>query len=196
MNKNKIISFFNALAPDWDKETIKEAEKINLILDLAGIRKGSSVLDVACGTGVLIQDYLDRQAEYICGVDFSSEMIAAAIKKFKNSHKTELFCDDIESFSSDRKFDCAMIYNAFPHFTNTKAIIRNIASLLKPGGRLTVAHNMGIEMLSKHHSGVAADISRPLITADEMQKLFSEENLETDVKISEEGIYVVSAIKK
>ncbi|MBQ8029163.1 MAG: class I SAM-dependent methyltransferase [Clostridia bacterium] len=195
MNKQDIISFFNALAPTWDSGTIKEKDKIKKIFDLGDISENCKVLDVACGTGVLISDYIDRKVKSITGIDISPAMIKIAKEKFSSFSDVSFVCGDIESAAFEEKFDRVMIYNAFPHFSNPENVIENIAGLLSSGGRLTVAHNMGIEELEKHHSTIKADVSKRLPEADEMEKLF-QPYFETDVKISEKDIYIVSGVKK
>ena len=57
----EVIAFFNRLAPDWDAEMIRNDAVIDVILDNARVTGGKDVLDVACGTGVLIPDYLKRK---------------------------------------------------------------------------------------------------------------------------------------
>ena len=60
MNKQDVIRFFDRLAPQWDADMVRNETVIAKILDGAGIRSGIHVLDVACGTGVMIPDYLSR----------------------------------------------------------------------------------------------------------------------------------------
>ena len=55
MNKKEIAAFFDRMAPEWDANMIKSDEKINFILDAAGVKENSVVLDVACGTGVMFR---------------------------------------------------------------------------------------------------------------------------------------------
>lgn len=57
MNKKEIAAFFDRMAPEWDANMIKSDEKINFILDAAGVKENSVVLDVACGTGVMFPYY-------------------------------------------------------------------------------------------------------------------------------------------
>ena len=56
----EVIEFFDRLASGWDAEMVRSDEIIRIILDNAGVTAGKNVLDVACGTGVLIPDYLER----------------------------------------------------------------------------------------------------------------------------------------
>ena len=56
MDKNEVISFFDIHSTTWDENMEKDDSKMNEILDVAKISSGNSVLDIACGTGVMI-DY-------------------------------------------------------------------------------------------------------------------------------------------
>ena len=82
MNKQKITAFFDALAPQWDADMIRDDAIIGKILDGAEVASGKRILDVACGTGVLFGDYLARGAAEITGVDISMEMVKIAREKF------------------------------------------------------------------------------------------------------------------
>ena len=70
MNKTDIIEFFDRCALGWDAETVKNERLIETILDNALVEQGKDVLDVACGTGVLFEDYLKRGAA-VTAVDIS-----------------------------------------------------------------------------------------------------------------------------
>ena len=81
MNKKDITEFFDRLASCWDDNMIRNEEAIELILDKGGIKEGTTVLDIACGTGVLFPDYISRGA-LVTGIDISAEMVKAAKEKF------------------------------------------------------------------------------------------------------------------
>lgn len=49
-----------------------------------------SVLDVACGTGVLIPDYLERGAAQVTAIDIAPEMVRIAREKFPQENVTVL----------------------------------------------------------------------------------------------------------
>ena len=112
MVKKQIITFFDDRASDWDIYQERNEEAIAFILDKGEITKGKNVLDVACGTGILFKDYLNRGA-VVTGVDISSGMLRVAKEKFPD---IELICADAEEYVFEKKYDSVMIYNAFPHF--------------------------------------------------------------------------------
>ena len=95
MNKKEIISFFDKMAPDWDSRLVVDIEKISFILDRAGIKENCTVLDVACGTGVLFPYYLRRNVSRVIGVDISPNMTRLAVAKNRDV-RVEVICADIE----------------------------------------------------------------------------------------------------
>lgn len=207
MDKRDIIEFFDRYAPQWDAEMIRNDEIIGKILDGAKVGAGKTVLDVACGTGVLIPDYLKRDVAAVTGVDISSEMIRIAREKFQGENasgqtssgeeKTELsfMCADAAEVSFEQQFDCIMIYNAFPHFSEPEKIIHTLAGYLKPGGMLTVAHGMSRAKIDAHHEGAASRVSLGLMHEDELADIFAKD-LEVIVKISDERMYQVTGAKR
>lgn len=191
MKKQDIISFFDECAPRWDNDLIRNDRVINKILDNGGIEKGVRVLDVACGTGVLFPDYIKRGA-VVTAVDISHEMVKIAKKKFPDIN---IICGDFEEIDFAEKFDSVMIYNAFPHFPNPQKLIEKLSTLLREGGRLSVAHGMSREALQKHHSGKAKKVSLELPEAQKLAKSFVP-YFKVDVIISDNEMYQVSGIKK
>ena len=110
MNKREIIAYFDARAPEWDARMVRSDSKIAFILDAAGVRPGVSVLDVACGTGVLFGDYLARDAARVTGVDISPEMARIAVSKLRDP-RVEVLCGDVEELAPPRRYDCCVVYN-------------------------------------------------------------------------------------
>lgn len=81
IDKRDVQAFFDRLAPDWDADMVRNEAVIARILDNAGVCDGCTVLDVACGTGVLFGDYVKRGAARVTAVDLSPEMAARAAER-------------------------------------------------------------------------------------------------------------------
>ena len=194
MNKKEIRAFFDRAAPDWDSHLVVDNEKINFILNKAGIAENCTVLDVACGTGVLFPHYLHRNVSHVTGVDISPNMTRIAAAKNRDI-RVEVICADIETLPVHRRCDCCVVYNAFPHFPHPQALIACLASWVTPGGRLTVAHSMSLAALKKHHEGPAEHVCREMLEAHELAKLFAPW-FAVDCAVSDDEKYVVSGVRK
>ncbi len=121
IEQKDVIAFFDERAGEWDAGMVRSDEKIGRILDNAAVCEGSRVLDIACGTGVLIGDYLRRNVESVTAVDISPEMVRIARKKFPQEN-VRFVCGDAESAPLGEGFDAIVIYNAFPHFPDPERL--------------------------------------------------------------------------
>ena len=101
MDKRDIIEFFDRYANEWDDRMVRDDEIINQILINAGVREGKDILDVACGTGVLIPDYLDKKVNSVTAIDISPKMINIAKSKFLED-KVHIICGDVENYNFER----------------------------------------------------------------------------------------------
>ena len=191
MNKKLIKEFFDNLASEWDNNMKKDNTIMSIILDNAEVSKGKDVLDVACGTGVMIDYYLERDVKSITGVDFSNKMCEIASQKYKNYNNVKIICEDIEDYSSDIKYDSIIVYNSFPHFPNAEKLISQLSNLLKEGGILTIAHGMSRDSINNHHSDVSYEIKDDLIEADQLAQIFSK-YLQVTTIISNDKMYQVA----
>ena len=192
MEQQEVIRFFDHCAPSWDADMVRSEPVLQTILDNAGIRSGIDVLDVACGTGVLFPDYLQRGVASLTAIDISPEMVKIARKKFP---QLKILCGDVEMAEFEHPFDAVVIYNAFPHFPEPARLIGRLAKWVKPGGRLTVAHGMSRAKLLRHHSGSASRVSLDLPEAQELAKLFAPW-FDVDVILSNETMYQVCGVRR
>ncbi len=194
MDKQTVIKFFDKVSSNWDADMIKNDDTINIILDNAKITDNISVLDVACGTGVMIPYYIERGVSTVTAIDISPEMARIAQEKFKTDDIVTVICGDAETYSFGRKFDRIIIYNAFPHFISQENIIKVMASLLNDGGILTVAHGMSKADLDSLHHRSAHSVSLALPEAEELASIFSK-FLSVKTVISNDKMYQVTGKK-
>jgi demethylmenaquinone methyltransferase/2-methoxy-6-polyprenyl-1,4-benzoquinol methylase len=192
MEKKDVIEFFDRCASWWDADMIRNEAVIARILASGGIRPGIRVLDVACGTGVLFPDYLARNVGSLTAVDISPEMVKIAESKYPG--RVQVLCGDVEELDFGRKFDCIMVYNAFPHFPEPENLIRTLSGMLKEGGTLTVAHGMSRAAIDRHHEGGASHVSIGLMNEHALAAMFRK-YLRLTVKISDDRMYQITGKK-
>ncbi len=112
----------------------KRLTKRDLTRTLGG--QASSILEIGCGTGANLQYLLKEQPLWTAkGVDISPGMIEASRSANSNPH---LSFDvlDIESETLNESFDAIILLGVFGYFSDTEQALKNIMSMLKPGGRL------------------------------------------------------------
>ena len=195
MKQQDVIEFFDQAAAGWDAQLRRNEPVIARILDNAGVRSGVRVLDVACGTGVLIPDYLQRGAAQVTAIDISPEMARIAAAKFTGEPRVQVLCGDVEETVFPETFDVVMVYNAFPHFPDPVRLMARLASLVRPGGRLSVAHGMSRAAIDSHHSGAAHPVSNGLMHEDALRALLTP-YCDVDICISDERMYQVAGIRR
>lgn len=194
IDKREVIAFFDRCAPAWDAGMVRHEPVIEAILDNAGVGSGMRVLDVACGTGVLFPDYLARGAS-VTGIDISPEMARIAAEKFAGEPRVQVLCGDVEEAVFSKPFDVVMVYNAFPHFPDPARLIARLGRLVKPGGRLSVAHGMSRAAIDGHHSGAAHRVSNGLMHEDALRALLAP-YCDVDVCVSDARMYQVAGTKR
>lgn len=108
------------------------------VKELAGLKEGDSVLDAGCGLGRISLE-LALLGLKVTGVDIiQAELDAAAESALDEGVELELIKADLRTFSSDKKFDCAInLYTSFGYcdtIDEDMMILKNIADSLRPGG--------------------------------------------------------------
>ncbi|MFA6688827.1 MAG: class I SAM-dependent methyltransferase [Sphaerochaetaceae bacterium] len=194
IDQSTVISFFDAHAGTWDCSTKRHSPAIGMICDLAEIRCGCHVLDVACGNGVMFPAYCEREVASITGIDISPRMIDQA-RRMHDDRRITLVNEDIDRAAFRRTFDRVMVFNALPHFPSPGRLVATLARWTAFDGRLTIAHDIGRDRLNAIHSAKAGKVSMALLQSDELAKLFAP-FFEVDVVISDERMYVVSGVRR
>jgi demethylmenaquinone methyltransferase/2-methoxy-6-polyprenyl-1,4-benzoquinol methylase len=106
-------------------------------LQLAGLRPGMDVLDVACGTGAVTRAVVEIVGERgrICGIDPSEGMIGEARK----SLSVELRIAAAEAIPfPDQSFDFLSMGYALRHVTDLQSTFGEYLRVLRPAGRVLV----------------------------------------------------------
>ena len=145
-----VAAYFDARADVWDATCKLRANTARRLRQLLPDLADATVIDVACGTGVMVDFYLAERAAHVTAIDISPKMCEIAARKFAGDDRVDVVCGDI--LTADlQPADCVVIYNAYPHFPDKAALVDKAYDLLVPGGVCLIAHGMGREELNGHH---------------------------------------------
>lgn len=95
---------------------------------------GNTVLDLGCGTGLLMDQVISEDhTRRVTGIDLSSKMIKVAKKRIKE--KGTLIIGDSEKLPfDDHSFDIVYCNDSFHHYPDPKKVIIEVQRVLKDGG--------------------------------------------------------------
>jgi len=109
---------------------------IEPLLDAAGVRPGSRVLDIGCGAGMLAAAAAARAASVI-GFDMAEEMVKLARRLHPRLQFEQGLADALPC--SDGQFDAVVGNLLLPHLPDPDAALRELSRVLAPGGRLALS---------------------------------------------------------
>jgi ubiquinone/menaquinone biosynthesis C-methylase UbiE len=105
------------------------------------IRRGTTVLDVGCGTGVVTRDLaaLVGRRGRVVGVDPSRTLLAQARRLCRGDRRITLRAGDGAAlpFAAGR-FDVAVAVTVILHVADALAVVREMARVTRAGGRVAI----------------------------------------------------------
>lgn len=143
--KERNMSIWNEVAPRYHKIWASVGkgpfQSTKKLVELSNIKKGETVLDVACGTGVVIKEIRKKIGDLGCvmGVDTSRTAIKIA-EKWNNGRKNIGFVNaDAEKFAFSKKFDVVTCQYALFFFPTAQRALKNMRQSLKKTGRIGIS---------------------------------------------------------
>jgi cyclopropane fatty-acyl-phospholipid synthase-like methyltransferase len=113
--KRNVFEAYNDIA-EWFSENryqgLTEKAYLDRLIEIIG--KGASVLDLGCGTGMPMMNYLLLQGMNVTGIDGSHRMLNIARKNLPSAHFLQM---DMRQLSLNRKFDAIIAWNSFFHLS-------------------------------------------------------------------------------
>ncbi len=142
--KQRTILVWNEVAPfyhkRWARDEIGPFYVTKKLLELSKIKKGNSVLDLACGTGLVTKKILKKIGGDgdVFGIDISDSALKIA-KKWVGAKKNVHFVrGDAETIQLNTKFDVITCQFALFFFPNEQKVLRNMKKLLKKNGTIAM----------------------------------------------------------
>ena len=199
MTPNHKQTFFNELAGRWDQLPLPpDAGTLSRFVGRCLGASARRVLDVGCGTGILLP-YLG-QAEApreIVELDLAEAMLLENRKKHGAKTAVHVCAEAQRPPFRAGIFDRVICFNALPHLTPVDGSLRQMLNCLRPGGLLSIGHSMGSEQLNQFHSEVGGPVGDDrLPQARILGRLLSTMGAEVLCAEDESGWYCVQARKR
>ncbi len=110
------------------------------IVKLLNPKPDSSLLDVGCGSGILIQKLLSLNRDIkLFGLDITPKMVEVAKKKFTNNSNIKIIQGSaIKMPYEDNSFNFVTCASSFHHHPDPLLSVKEMIRVLKPGGKLLI----------------------------------------------------------
>ncbi|MEV7445344.1 methyltransferase domain-containing protein [Streptomyces sp. NPDC091204] len=148
-----VQEFFGARAADWDRKFPGDGPAFTTAVAEFGLRPGDRVLDAGCGTGRAMTALRAAvgPAGTVLGADLTPQMLAAAQRAGRGAEGTLLLADVARLPLRDGVLDAVFAAGLIAHLPDPGANLRELARVVRPGGRLALFHPIGRAALASRH---------------------------------------------
>jgi ubiquinone/menaquinone biosynthesis C-methylase UbiE len=110
------------------------------IVKLLDPTENSSLLDVGCGSGILIKNLINgNRGMKLFGLDITPKMVEVAKRKFANNPNVEITLSSAVNMPyKDNSFDYVTCANSFHHHPDPVKSAKEMVRVLKLGGKLLI----------------------------------------------------------
>jgi SAM-dependent methyltransferase len=117
----------------------------------------TSILDVGCGTGHLLEKFGASPNLYRAGIELNPQTAQFA----RHVSGCQIFETPLEGFRAERAFDVLTMVNVFSHIPSFDAMFSSVRAALRPGGKLilrTSEMSPSISRWNQLHWGIPDDL--------------------------------------
>jgi ubiquinone/menaquinone biosynthesis C-methylase UbiE len=154
--------YFNELASRWDSLPAPEGApgRVRAFVTRAAAPDAERILDVGCGTGVLLPALRERcPRAAITELDLAEEMLRENAAKWRQAPIRWVCADGARLPFRGAAFDLVLCFGVLPHFEDLTAALAELARVLRAGGALAVGHLMGSAELNAFHRSLGEPVA-------------------------------------
>jgi SAM-dependent methyltransferase len=136
-----VEQFTRQAVPFSTAPAIRDADALNLLVETSGAGPDDAVLDVACGPGLVVCAFA-RTVRHATGIDVTPAMLdrARAHAAEEGVANVTWRAGDVTALPfADGEFSLVVSRFAFHHFPDPGAVLREMARVCRPGGKVVVA---------------------------------------------------------
>ncbi|MEV4946522.1 class I SAM-dependent methyltransferase [Streptomyces sp. NPDC053755] len=149
----RVQEFFGARTADWDARFPDDGPAYAAAVADLGLRPGDAVLDAGCGTGRALPALRAAVGAggTVLGADLTPEMIAEAVRAGRDDAAALLLADVARLPLRDGGLDAVFGAGLISHLARPADGLRELARVVRPGGRLALFHPIGRAALAARH---------------------------------------------
>ena len=135
---NEVALFYHKR---WAKKEVGPFGVTKKLLELSKIKKNDTVLDLACGTGLVTKKLIRKvgRSGLVYAIDSSESAIKIARKWTGDVKNLHFVRADAEKIQFKTEFDAITCQYALFFFPNEQKVLKNMKKFLKKNGTITLA---------------------------------------------------------
>ncbi|MFI2351592.1 class I SAM-dependent methyltransferase [Streptomyces sp. NPDC019443] len=167
-----VQEFFGARAADWDRRFPDDGPAYAAAVAELGLRPGDAVLDAGCGTGRALPPLRSAVGPQgmVIGADLTPAMLDEALRAGRGSSGQLLLTDVARLPLRTGSLDAVFAAGLIAHLPQPDVNLRELARVVRPGGRLALFHPIGRAALAARQGRQITDddlraepVLRPLL---------------------------------
>jgi ubiquinone/menaquinone biosynthesis C-methylase UbiE len=168
MAGNPRREYFNELAASWDSLPADPgaAERIRRFVERSAAARSRRILDLGCGTGVLLPHIVDLHPEVECLVEFDLAEAMLRVNAANHGAAAGRVCADAQCLPFvDACFDLVLCFGVLPHLDDKPSALLQLFRVLRAGGVFCVGHQKGSDALNRFHAGLQGPVRADTLPA-------------------------------